>query len=486
MVPAPKGLQSPGILAAVRQVEVRPATATSLELGLITAALFVSSVLCLNPKRQPRNPVYSDFLIAIAVCFTLGAFGVAVATLTLGWLRVISLDAVAGIVFALGPAFVTIPREILTYSRDSVTSRLMWDHLSLNIPTAHFQYIRFDEGIHDRLFCFVESSELHAAAGGIQNEGNNVMFIRHLMNSSRHGAFYSLFSKFWNRFIYPNANPRAMFESRLNGTLTEEQQRFAAKGLHTVRGIHVYGIPIQEFSNFASVQDIDDGKTSWWWSCVSSARHVIARPSRVHLDSGRRVGNALALLSDIISIGDLVLHLHLDVLEWMLQMDHDVRAAVTSAPGLTCTRFVRELELDGWDSIGPEDLLPLLSVERTQGTGDSDKTENSGEIDDLGKGDNSDALVPQSKFSLPPSKHYALLFLILAEKSRRFLLSTTDTTGGMPSGQHVLDALWDARDYSRANFRKVALESVGTWLRGWGLNIALVQKARDTAMTVGQ
>lgn len=81
------------------------------------------------------------------------------------------------------------------------------------------------------------------------------------------------------------------------------------------------------------------------------------KPRTLQFRDTRRVLNAMELMSDIISIGDLVLMYRHSFLEWLFKNEPTVRAAVGSTVEFTCNLIMKEVGLlEWWGPVGSEVL----------------------------------------------------------------------------------------------------------------------------------
>lgn len=434
------------------RIEKPFASTSSLELSLITVAVIDSFALVFTSKMKNLNcsryPVFTCIVVALALFFTGAAIGLSIATLLLGWFRDISLDAVGAIVFALAPAIMSVPSHVFRYFH---TYRLMQNHPSLRVATQSFRYVRYGRKC---------GSDRNAENWGKSWDGVCTkkhcevrMFLRCLpepttryCNSMLPTIFSQVRQYCRNRYHKPKSNNSLSNDVPINPTL----QWYGYRKRHT--------------KNFVELQDVDEGITSWWWEAVSSANILVAKPLTVHVSNEKRMVNALALISDIISIGDLVLEYRLPFLQHQLKTNKGVQSSVTATPGITCNLIMEKVGLNNWFPIEAE-VLESKEYE-----------------------------YPQDR------KKYGMLFLILAEKSNMFSdrksqseeqcplgdrcqLQEQECDGllqkrriprlsqGEPqriSGQYILDELIRHGEIDHDLFICLAEKLVDKWLIDWG------------------
>lgn len=369
---------------------------TTLELTLITLALLTSIVLSVIPSarvlNRARRPLASALVVALALLSCLCALVLSLLALALGWSRDISLDALAGVVFALAPALIQLPRDTLRYGLLALRLRT---RVSLRVAAPRFRYVRFGRACGRDLAAArpAWAAPFPACAGPACCVG---MFIRALplppARSSRPDAF-GLAGRVRPRPPAPPPADDAPLLPAPATTLPESPApttsavRLSSVGppppaAPEAELLHWHGRRVGHSRNFVLLRDLDDGITSWWWDAVSSAVHLVDKPPAYYVKNAARMLNALALLSDIISIGELVIRHRRAFLSWQLAANNGVRACVTATPGIVCNKIMAELGLCDWGTIGIDTL----------------------EHD-----------IPETS-----RKKYGVLFLVLAEKSQMF------------------------------------------------------------------
>lgn len=347
-------------------------SASTLELIVITVAVINSFALALASKMKNLNssryPVFTCCIVSLALFCTGAAFVLSFTTLILGWFRKISLDAIGAIVFALAPAILSVPSHIFRYFH---SYHLMRRLPSLRVATQEFRFVRY--GMMGKTCGSDKNAKHWDKTWDVCTKENCTvrMFIRYLpqpINGYRDSIVSMAFSQVYRRDR--NRNPKSNYRDSSGARIDPALQWYGYRKGHT--------------QNFVELQDVDDGITSWWWHAVSSAHMLVAKPLTVHVSNKLRMVNALALISDIISIGDLVLEHRFEFLQHELKTNRGIQASITATPGIMCNMIMEKVGLSNWFPIEAEALI-------------------------------------REGYNYPlERKKYGMLFLILAEKSSMF------------------------------------------------------------------
>lgn len=419
---------------AQRMDQSQGSSATFIELLLITLAVVTSIALPLTSKLKSLNylmwPTYTCFVITISVLFTVATFVLAVVVLALGWRRIISMDALAGAAFALSPALLSVPMDTLRYMQLLYSMR---KRQSLNVRASKLRYIRggFLCGQDENAsqwgqkfsLCKGESCRVNLFLRRAPGSKRTRRGCRYRISVLAHTA-YTSFKKCLNKSV------------KLRVKQEEDIER------------QVYGIRVDHTENHVVLQDEEEGLTWWWWYLLSSSMSMIYKPQTmkiVQFRDPRRMLNALELMSDIISIGDLVLMHRRSYLEWLVKNDATVQAAVGSTVEFTCNLVMKQVGLlDWWGPVG------------------------------------SQILKDGSRFPRRGAKKYGHLLFILTTTSQLFMTKEDriqDDYNGWGkrgyrhrlSGQDILDDLEsEAQHVGCREFERKCREAVNKWLSDWG------------------
>lgn len=413
------------------------------ELALITLALCTSTILSLIPShrthyrhRYPHTNLFLNYLSCYAAIFSIL---LSIVALVLGWTGAISLDALAAVVFALIPSLVNASHDRLTYF---YFRHQMGKYRSLR--TTHFRYVRLGRpcGQDEQ----ASSTRPRFSGNCPGRECVASLYIRYLPHV--HMAFWRL-----------RHGPAAV--------------KTAYKREIMKRDVQWYGIRAAHSKHCVTLLDLREGLKAWWWNSVSSATWLIGQPSLARLTRRGSVYEALALLSDIIAIGDLVLSLRREVIKTELRCDPDLQRAGRSTPIFVCNAILEVLGLD-WG--------PVWS--------------------------------PSYCYPLNQPQEYGILFFVLIHKTRVFALGrevydkideknmgnrkrrrqsfgeqsdlyigsvmrdhgTSMTSIPRISGQDIIDKLEISEFANEKEFKERQEELVDDWLISWGFDKDLLEK----------
>lgn len=354
---------------------------STFELTLITLALLCSIVLSLIPPSKQlsrtRHLLHTYLTVNLAVLSSAGAIVLSVIALTFGWARKISLDALAGVVFALAPGLTQLPRETLTYGFNAFR---MGRRKSLNLKSHNFRYIRIgsrcgtDKNAANVYWTENFSPYCHAAACPVR------LYIR-ILPLPEPSHLSSLFSRHPQDFFGPGILNQTSTSSSSssphadppNTAMQPPQPQIAPGSPSSALAIlgdpdymrdpngkgylQWHGRRVGHTKNYVQLRDLEHGISAWWWEAISSEMDLLERPLKYIVKNKARMLNALALLSDIISIGDLVIRYRINLLHMQLSCDRGIQIAVTATPGYMCNALLKALGLDtSWGLIGPEIL----------------------------------------------------------------------------------------------------------------------------------
>lgn len=340
--------------------------ASVIDLILITVALIISALLSILPSPRLRaytQGVQTSFIhtgLCLALSFT--ALVLAIVALLLGWFHEISFDALSGVVFALIPALFNMPADLFQHL---LFSTFMWSRPSLALSNKQFCYVRIGlkcSARHDPLRWPTPQQYCQPSCP----------------------AFYFV------RYSAKNlALDEPSSENRPPNTLHSDTQWYGTRIGHTTYCVQL--------------RDHNHGPKAWWWNAIKSATWLIANPALARLDNRDRVLNALALLADIVIVGDVILKSRRDFFKSQLQNNEGVKRGVSAAPGLIANFILREIGLSEWGSITPRIL--------------------------------------RSDFKYPKGEQeeYAILFYIITEKSQLYAEEIALRTESTSTGNTQLD-----------------------------------------------
>lgn len=118
------------------------------------------------------------------------------------------------------------------------------------------------------------------------------------------------------------------------------------------------GTRVEKWLHFDVIRDTNDGITTWWWLALYSGSRLLTNPAVVRLSTTERMLNALWLISDIISVGKLILKFHRQDVRDLLR-DPRVQKALNSTPKVVCNKILEELDLEDWGKIDNDEIQKM-------------------------------------------------------------------------------------------------------------------------------
>lgn len=213
------------------------------------------------------------------------------------------------------------------------------------------------------------------------------------------------------------------------GQLTRERALSGAKS-----DTHWLGRRVGHTVHCVQLADETDGISVWWWNAIMSASSLVVNPKLVRLQSKRQVLNALSLLCDIIRLGDFILEYRRPLFQWLLDDPEGglgTRRGLFSTPAALCNIIIRKIPLQEWSDL-PKSFPPDFQFPRNRDDG------------------------------------YALLFYIIAERSKLFTLNWAGVQKES-SANFVIENVLKAECKNRMEFNTMATALVDEWLSCWGL-----------------
>lgn len=238
----------------------------------------------------------------------------------------------------------------------------------------------------------------------------------------------------------------------------------AYKRKNAKRDVQLHGIRADHSKHSVTLLDLNNGLKAWWWNSVSSATWLIAQPSLARLTWRGSVYEALALLSDIISIGDLVLSLRRDAIMTELLSKCSLEISGRSSPLLARNAILEALELDWGPLPFPFNLSSTFKYPRDE---------------------------PQE---------YGILFFVLIVKTNMFSMGwgvdkkitnnlslrhimrehgTSMTSNPRISGQEIIDKLELLKCKDEKDFTQKQTNLVDKWLVSWGFSQDSLESVRS-------
>lgn len=390
-------------------------------------------------------PIYTRFVIATTALVTTATFALGIGVLVLGRKGIISIDALAGVAFALSPALLSFPKHIFQYTH---CVYLMTNRRSLNVPAPNQRCIEAGNpcGQYRNRYYWTER---FGSCGGPSCGVN--MFLR---RTSRSGCVQRSYHCYADSVMHTTPASLKKYLARFVRSEQGEEERRIAQ--------HRYAFPVDHTENHVVLQDVNEGETCWWWYQLSSSECLLQKPKIVQFRDFERRLNAMELISDIYSIGDLVWMHRGDYLKWSFRSEPAMKEAVESTVGFSCNLVMEQMGLSGWwGSVGSD----------TSGDG--------------------------VEFAESSTKKYGLMFFILTVTSELYMsknkLPSDENEnhedykgwgarrhGHRLSGQDILDDLeCEAKSLLPPLFGRKSSETVDKWLRDWGCSAGSFQRFQN-------
>lgn len=331
----------------------------STELLLITLAIAGSILLPAIQFARSRfltMAASSSYLVFFfAMLFTCFSFSILITTLIFAWSKKISLDACAGVVFSLTPALLHLPFNIF---HAVLLRKLNPMSKSLFVHGSSFRYIRYgpkcnqDANVLRWDQTFQHACKRNNCAANVyirtvppfnstwKHLCESVMWFRggrSTRNSSRDsdGEDISLHAPSSSLSLSPRSDSQSLMIRNLS--LNTDPNIYQLQGNRTYHTAHT-----------VHLSDIEHGSPAWWWRSVSTSRQLVRNPAVALVPSREQMVRALALVADIIAIGDLVLTYFHSTLRTCLREDPELQRASTSMAAVMCNAILQELRMDGW------------------------------------------------------------------------------------------------------------------------------------------
>lgn len=288
----------------------------TLELLFVTISLLTSAGLSLIPSTRARARANEGrphlILVTSSLLLALLALVMSLASLFLGWTGVISFDALTSIVFALVPALISMPIDTFQYI---IFRCFVLRYKSLRPRNSTYRYMTFDR---------------ECEKGGGEGCGRGQPAACKLV------WFIKLFPR---KALLPFSTSQEY--------LFEHHQRLGRNEFITVRD----GTVVARRHNLLVVRNFDSNSKARWWANLCSSAWLLARPSLVHLDTQDQIIHALALLSDIIALGKVVLELRRAMLEEMLRKTFGAPRKMKRSTQFVCNSILEVTGLREWGPI---------------------------------------------------------------------------------------------------------------------------------------
>ena len=318
-------------------------TASNLELSLLVLSIFVSFVLySVSVKaaskiyEKGRRPLSFTFIFFIAALF---AIGLVVATVVLGYKRKISLDAIAAVVFALITGLVSFPRD--AFVELFVFGTVIYLRV-FPVCYKNFSYVTFGRPCCDDMVA--EESSFPKCLGQLCTAN---VYIRKLKLGN---IFFPTLSRKIYRSIQNKSKKRdnsRTCKSLLRGCCVRSQR-------NTV--IRWDSLVLQHQPSLIEVRNLDPVLEQKWYLALSSAVWLVMQPWTVHFSRPAQVICALRVISDIMSIGRLIIafrgHVIYEIVKELdVENDQKFKAALQ-----TCNSLIKEIGLKEWGQLDKDQI----------------------------------------------------------------------------------------------------------------------------------
>ena len=323
-----------------------PGAGSNLELSLLVVSIFTSFILySISVKAasriydKGRRPLQFAFIFFFAA---LAANGVIVATVVLGYKRKISLDAIAAVVFALIPGLVSFPRD--AFIEVFVYATIIYLRV-LPVRYKNFSYVTFGRACNEDML--PEDTPFTGCSGEACTAN---IYIRKLMLSNMY---------------FPTLSTKIFRSRRMRNRIEQEPQKSSSlfKRCFSRRpeadAIRWNGLVVQHENSVVTVRNIIPVPEQKWYLQLSSAIWLVMQPWTVHLSRPAQVVCALRVISDIMSIGRLIILFRGEVIseitdELDFDKDHKAKAALQ-----ICNSIIKEIGLNEWGQLDMEQIRNL-------------------------------------------------------------------------------------------------------------------------------
>lgn len=308
---------------------------STLELVFISIAIITAIALpiiqIIYQRAQTFAQANAPALVCSALFFATIAVAISITTLIFAWVQIVPLDTLSTIVFALIPALLAFPFDliiefILRLSNPSVAT--------LYIRPEHFQY----------LLCACQCGHHPSALRWRQNfggpcEGQHCRASLYLRLTPKHVLSNILEQghDYFNHYINP--------EQPLHRDLADDGGELVTRGTNTP------GRREGHTRHCVLLRDVGYGGHGWWFCDVASKLALSRNPASVHVASQAQLLRGLALVADIVAVGDLVLEQTRDYFKWTLLNDDVVRNAVHGRAVRLVNSLMDKIGLDEWGHI---------------------------------------------------------------------------------------------------------------------------------------
>ena len=312
--------------------------ASELELNLLSTAICISFVLYSISVRassdiyeKGRRPhLFSGIYILAASA----AIAVSTTTIILGYKHRISLDAIAAVVFAIIPGLVSFPRD--AFLEVFVLATIMYLRV-FPVRYNKFSYITMGRSCREDKY---KSKKSFPGCSG--DECNANIYIRKLMLSNKYFPRFSKWIYRSNMLHGRNEQRRFTFKSILTCLFSDLSENYA---------IRWNGVILDHTPKTIILRNLVPVPEQKWYLALSNSLWLVMKPWTIHLSQPGQVVCALRLVSDILSIGRLIIHCRGErIIQFVnnlnFEEDHKARVAVE-----ICNSIIREIGLIEWGAL---------------------------------------------------------------------------------------------------------------------------------------